>query len=196
MPRQLLHIEVETAARGSSGTSLWPPVVAQRRQVRILAERRSLSASTRPVSEASRLDAEQQGLASRTRRFVELEALIVLKERALRRNTWDVPEQDIRLRMLAAKRESRREGLLTESAWLAWTRRHGIAQPEPSLKSGPARPACVGRGPAERRSRVTVPDRAQIAASQAQDRALKHANRVVLAQPPCFGWALDPRLPW
>ena len=195
MPRQLLHIEAETAARGSSGTSLWPPVVAQRRQVRILAERRSAPASTRPVSEAGLLDAQRLRLASRTRRFVELEALIVLKERALRRNTWDVPEEDIRLRLLAAKREARREGLLTESAWLARTRRQGIAQPEPSLKSGPARPACVGRShPGGQRAATPVGE--QLAVSQAQDRALRRANRILLTQSPCFGWALDPRLPW
>jgi hypothetical protein len=169
-------------------------VVEQRKQVRILAERRS--AGARPASEASRLDSQRQGLASRTQRFVELEALIVLKERALRRNTWDVPEQDIRLRLLAAKREARREGLLTESAWLARTRRQGIVQPEPSLKSGPARPACVGRGDAGRSLPAMIPDSARLAVSQAQDRALKHANRALLAQPPYFGWALDARLPW
>ena len=194
MPRQMLHIDVDTAARGSSGTSLWSPVVEQRRQVRILAERRS-SAGARPVSEASRLDSQRQCLASRTQRFVELEALIVLKERALRRNTWDVPEQDIRLRLLSAKREARREGLLTESAWLARTRRQGIVQPEPSLKSGPARPACVGRGDAGRSVPAMSPDGA-LGVSRARNRALKHANRALLALPPYFGWALDPRLPW
>lgn len=195
MPRQMLHIDVDTAARGSSGTSLWPPVVEQRRQVRILAERRSC-AGPRAVSEASRLDSQRQSLVGRTERFVELEALIILKERALRRNTWDVPEQDVRLRLLAAKREARREGLLTESAWLARTRRLGIVQPVPSLKSGPARPACVGRGHAVRSLPAMIPDGARLAVSQAQDRALKHVNRILLAQPPYFGWALDPRLPW
>ena len=163
MPSQLLHIEVETAARGSSGSPLWPPVVAQRRQVRV-GERGSVPASTRPVSEASPLEAQRQRLAGRTRRFVELEALIVLKERALRRNTWDVPEEDIRLRLLATKREALREGLFTESAWLARTRLKEIVRPEPSLKSGPARPACVGRGRTGGR-RVAMPVGAQLAAS-------------------------------
>jgi hypothetical protein len=62
----------------------------------------------------------------RARRFEEIAALIVGRERALRKHTWDVPAGDLARRLLAAERYARRSMQLAESAWLAHVRRSGL----------------------------------------------------------------------
>jgi len=129
MSRRLLSVEAYrgSAVSGSAESPARPPVVEQRRSGRVPTSRRRLANPVSPLLvEVSRLDAYGQRLVGRTRRFADLETLIILKERALRRNTWVVPEGDIRLRLLAAKRDIRRERLLTESARLAQVRRRNI----------------------------------------------------------------------
>ena len=139
--RRLLSVEAyrESAVDASVENSPRPPVVEQRRAGRVPMSRRRPASPVHPLLvEVSKLDAYGQRLVGRTRRFADLETLIILKERALRRNTWVVPEDDIRLRLLAAKREIHREGLLTESARLAQRRRQALLPASVGVVTGVA----------------------------------------------------------
>lgn len=142
--RRLLSVEAyrESAVGGSVESSVRLPVVEQRRAGRAPLPRRRPANPVHPLLvEVSQLDAYAQRLVGRTRRFADLETLIVLKERALRRNTWVVPEDDIRLRLLAAKRDIQREGLLSESARLAQGRRRVMRPASMRVVTGIADPS-------------------------------------------------------
>lgn len=80
---------------------------------------------------ATRLDQPPQLggwlVVARSRRFAELEALVLAKELARIRAVWDVPEHDRRLRLAALERSARRAGQLAQSARLAQARRRALA---------------------------------------------------------------------
>jgi len=65
----------------------------------------------------------------RGRLFDQIASLIISKERARRRAIWDVPEDDIRLRLRVAKGAARRRGQFAQSAQLAGLRRRRIIRP-------------------------------------------------------------------
>lgn len=80
-----------------------------------------------PAAAAGRpADVDVCDLDSRTRRFAEIQSLIAGQERDLRCRTWEVPEGDVRPRLLAAERAAHRRAAFAGSARLAGLRRGEI----------------------------------------------------------------------
>lgn len=95
----------------------------------MLKERRPASVRT----SATRLDQppplDGWQIAARSRRFAELEALIVAKELARMRVVWDVSDDDRRFRLQGLECSARRAGQLAECARLAQVRRRSLVRP-------------------------------------------------------------------
>ena len=94
----------------------------------MLKERRpaSIRASEPRLDQSPELHGWQ--VVARSRRFAELEALIIVKELARLRVVWDVSDDDRRFRLQGLERSARRAGQLAECARLAQVRRRSLAR--------------------------------------------------------------------
>lgn len=163
MTRELLSAQAygELAERESLESLPWQSTVERRRVRRDLTEpaHQPVGPDRAPAAEVTgRPDADGRRLEGRTRRFAELESLIIVKERALRRLIWDVPEDDVRLRVKVAEKDARRRGQFAESARLALVRRSGTRNRRSEAPAvAPALPAATREPRPQHRRAIFIP---------------------------------------
>ena len=95
-------------------------------RVAMLKERRLASVRTSTIRVNRPPDVGGWSTVGRSRRFAELEALILAKELERTRIVWDVSAEDRRFRLQGLERTARRQGQLAESARLAQVRRRSL----------------------------------------------------------------------